>query len=292
MAQNTLGIQDSADSNSHLYYSVLLVDDEQLARQNILLIVEYISKRYLKAPTPIRFTIGEACNGLEALEYMAKTDVDILIVDIQMPKMNGFQMISALQTQNRKPPAIIFVTAFDKYAIKAFEVSATDYVLKPFTLERFEEAFARALQRVESFQQKTHYEELLAFISSHPLFDFSLEQDSSEQYWQRLTLHSGKRNVLVSVDTILWLSSAESYIEIHTPDANYLLRGSLRNAELHLDPKIFVRIHRSAIVNVNYIKAIEYNAHGDGTLTLTDGSEVKFSRYQKDLLLKVLAAKS
>ncbi len=284
MAQNTLGIQDSADSNSHLHYSILLVDDEQLARQNILLIVEYISKRYLEAPTPIRFTIGEACNGLEALEYMAKTNVDIVILDIQMPIMNGFQMIAALQIQDRIPPAIIFVTAFDKYAIKAFEVSATDYLLKPFTVVRFEEAFARALQRIESYQQKTHYEELLAFVSSHPLFDFSSEQDSSEQYWQRLTLRSGKRNVLVSIDTVLWLSSAESYIEIHTQVRNYLLRGSLRNAELYLDPKIFVRIHRSTIVNVNYIETIEYNSHGDGILTLTDGSEVKFSRYQKELV--------
>lgn len=284
--------QHSFGDSEFPHHTILVVDDVDLSRQQILLILEYIAAQFLQSQKQIQFIVSEACNGVEALEFMDKNDVDILIVDVQMPAMNGFQVISALQAKGKKLPVIIFVTASEKYALQAFDVSAVDYLLKPFTIERFEEAFKRALERLISKEQKEHYERLLEVVAEQERTDASVQDDTSQGYWQRLSLRSGKRNIVVAVEDIFWIGSAESYIEIHLAKHTYLFRDSLRNAEMYLDPSIFVRVHRSALVNVKKIKSIEYNDHGDGNITLVNGTKVKVSRYKKESLLALFAGKT
>lgn len=289
MSQNYVAhaLNSSSESNFQIY-TILVVDDEELSRQLLVMTLEYVREQYRQASKQIQFIISEARNGAEALEFMDKNDVDILIVDVQMPAMNGFQVISALQATTNKIPVIVFVTASEKHALSAFDVRAVDYLLKPFTISRFEEALERALERLLYREQKALYDQLLvaAYPHTHAI---PQTNETPPRYWQQLSLRSGKRDIIIAADEILWISSAESYIEIHLEQHTYLFRDSLRNAEAHLDPRIFVRVHRSALVNAKKIKTIEYNDHGDGSVTLVNGTMVKVSRYKKEGLLSVLA---
>lgn len=265
-------------------FNVLLVDDEDLARQNIRLL--------LQNDADIA-SIYECSNGYEAVEFLHNhsATADILFLDIQMPKMNGFDVLQTLDPSNI--PVVVFVTAFDRYALKAFASSALDYLLKPVEEERFFQALERSktLRRQQKMEELT--DRLLTFLNENPLYtQHSLADTSNDgkhsRYWEYITLNSRGRAVVVRTADIDWIEAETYYAEIHTKKKTYLLRERMHILESKLDPAVFLRIHRSIIVNILAIKEIQHSKHSDGIVILKDGTELKFSRTYKPRLQDAL----
>lgn len=264
-------------------YNVLLVDDEDLARQNIRLMLQEDSEIAL---------ISECANGFEAVEFLHTTPTDIVFLDIQMPKMNGFDVLQTLEPS--QIPVVVFITAFDRYALKAFDSSAVDYLLKPVEEERFFQTLARAkkMRRQQKIDNLTT--RLLEFLNENPLYtqqpaeSESDDTQSENEYWEHITLNSRGRAVVVKTQDIDWIEADTYYAEIHTKQKTYLLRERMHILESRLDPTIFLRIHRSIIVNVNAIQELQHFNHSDGVVVLKDGTKLKFTRTYKSRLQAVL----
>jgi two-component system LytT family response regulator len=292
-------------------YRILLVDDEALARENL---------RYLLHSDTTVEAITEASNGFDALRALRTEQIDILFLDIQMPEMNGFDVLQTIEHEHL--PVVVFVTAFDRYAIKAFESSAADYLLKPVDDTRF----VHALERAKTLRRQQHateqFSSLLTFLEAHPLYtpqaappitvaapvhstphstpnslppssphsSPDLSPDSSP-YWEHITLSARGRSVLVKTKDIEWIEADAYYAEIHTKRQTYLLRERMHVLETALDPALFVRIHRSFIVNIHAIHDVQHQTHSDGIVTLHDGTTLKFTRTYKPRLLLALNAR-
>ena len=234
---------------------VHVVDDEAPARRRI--------KRLL-AEEPDVAIVGECGDGTSAVSAIASTRPDLVFLDVQMPERDGFEVVRALPP--RGLPAILFVTAHDRYALRAFDVHAVDYLLKPFTGERFRTALARARERIASHAPDPALAGRAADLRRRPV------------YLTRLPVRTAGRTVFVDLESVDWLEAADNYVRLHVDRREYLVRETLAALDAQLDPDRFARIHRSVIVNVARIAEVRPTSHGDAEVLLRDGARLAASR--------------
>jgi two-component system LytT family response regulator len=257
----------------------LIADDERLAR-------EYL-KQLLACHAGIEI-IGECRNGVETVNAIFSLQPGLVFLDIQMPDLNGFDVIREVQKE-MSMPAIVFTTAYEEFALKAFDVSAVDYLLKPFTEERFSEAITKALGLME----KNRLSETNAAIETLlKLYNQKKESRPLEIYPSRILVKANKRIFFVSVEDIIWLEASGDYVKIHLKDAHYLLNDSLNNIEQTLDPQRFIRVHRSHMVNLECITEFKPYFNGEYILVMNNRQEVKLSRSYKDKMKTLLGKDS
>jgi two-component system LytT family response regulator len=241
----------------------LIVDDEPLARERI---------RTLLAKEPDIEVTGECADGDEALATMKKRPVDLLFLDVQMPEMDGFEMLSRIGKDVL--PAVIFVTAYDQHAVKAFEVHALDYLLKPFKQSRFKEAVQRVRDQIGHRQTDDVSKRLLQLLN---------DRKPAPAYLHRLTVKENERVVLVKVSQIEWIESAGNYVVLHVGKQNHILRETLAALEAHLDPKLFLRISRSTLVNLDQVRELQPLFKGEYVVVLQDGKQLPMTRGIREL---------
>jgi two-component system LytT family response regulator len=234
---------------------VLIVDDEPLAREGLKLLVGSEAQ------------VMEARNGREAVSRIRDDQPDLVLLDIQMPRMDGFAVVEAVGAD--KMPAVIFVTAHDNYAIRAFEISAVDYLLKPVTEERFRVAFERAGNRLAAARPGDSTRQMLAMLEAI---------SNPRQYLSRLAIRSGERTIFVAIENVEWIEAAQNYVRVHSGGAAHLVHVPMNTIETSLDPARFLRIHRSYIVNLHHIKQLWTVAHGQYLLELVSGERLQSSR--------------
>src|SRR5262245_58032756 len=208
--------------------------------------------------------VGEAGNGAEALALVDRVRPDLMFVDVQMPEMSGLELAAALPAE--RPPAVVFVTAYDEYAVRAFDVHALDYVLKPIDESRLGEAIRRA---------RTHHQ--VASALGDRLRD-AMSEMAAVPATDRFAIRDGERVVFVRVDEIDWIEAADYYVEIHAGGRSYLHRETMQRLETMLDPARFVRIHRSRLVNVERIRELRWEGRGEMVVVTTAGVALKVSR--------------
>jgi two-component system LytT family response regulator len=245
----------------------LIVDDEPLARTALM--------RLLKRERDISI-IGQCGDGESAVDAIRQARPDLVFLDVQMPEMDGFQVVEAIGAEQM--PVTIFVTAFDRYAIRAFDSNAVDYLLKPFAPDRLARALARARERCLGRQDKDAAQRLFA------LLDTRLQSD----YAQRLTVAHGGRILFVPVADIDWIQAEGNYARLHVSRKIYDVRETLQALMEKLDPREFIRIHRSTIVNVRRIREVQPWFQGSHIVVLRSGEELRMSRYQRDAVDRLL----
>jgi two-component system LytT family response regulator len=246
----------------------LIVDDEPAARGAL---------RSLLAEEADVEIVGELADGESALSFIRKEGPDLLFLDIQMPEMDGFSVLRQLEPS--RMPVIVFVTAYDQYALRAFDSEAMDYLLKPFSDERFQQAMGRARRQILAGRIGALSDELRRVLNRT-----DTGEDAGE-YRSRLVIKSDGRITIIPVADVDWLEADGDVVKVHTARrASYLLRETMKDLESQLDPGIFVRIHRSTIINVDRIKELEPYFKGDYVVLLSDGTRLKLSRRFKDRL--------
>jgi two-component system LytT family response regulator len=242
-----------------------IVDDEPLARHRI--------RNRLAEAGDIE-VIAECANGKEAIEALTEAPPDVLFLDIQMPEINGFDVLQAIGVG--RVPVVIFVTAYDRFAVRAFEAHALDYLLKPFDDERFEAALQRARERIREQQGGDLDRRLRALLD---------EARGDRGYLQRLVVPSGQRSVFIRTEQIDWIEAERNYVRLHVGGRAHLLRENLSRLESALNPAKFCRIHRSTIVNIDRIQAVESMLRGEYMVVLHDGTKLTSGRgYRRNLL--------
>jgi two-component system LytT family response regulator len=245
----------------------IVCDDEPLARERI--------KRYLGNEADIE-VVSECANGQEAVEAVAKFSPDLLFLDIQMPELDGFGVLKAIGPQ--KVPAVIFVTAYDKYALSAFDVHALDYLLKPFNRDRFRRALGRARTQLEHDKVGQLDQRLLTLLE---------DLKTEHKYLDRLVVRSVGRVFFLKTNEIDWIEAAGNYVRLHVGREGHLLRETMSHLEAKLNPDKFLRIHRSTLVNIDRIKELQPLFSGDYTVILRDGRQLTLSRSYRDKLLEL-----
>jgi two-component system LytT family response regulator len=250
----------------------LIVDDEPLARERVRSLLE----------KEVDVTIvGECANGREAIEAIERDAPDLVFLDVQMPELDGFGVLENLD-ETRRLPFVIFVTAYDEYAVRAFDVHALDYVLKPFDRERFRDALERARREIARAAGNGGGldKKLLALLA---------ELQDRKRRLERIVIRSGGRVSFLRTDEVDWIEAAGNYVELHVGKDSHLLRETMNKLESRLDPKRFLRIHRRLIVNVERIKQLEGVTHGEYLVVLKDGTRLSSSRGYREGLQKLLA---
>ena len=247
---------------------VAIVDDEALARA---VLREYLS------PMPDVEIVAECANGFEAVKAVAEHRPDLVFLDIQMPELDGFEVIKAISDEDL--PAIVFVTAFDEYAIRAFEVNAIDYLLKPINAARFEKAVRRAIDRLTQSNVREPDRKLLNFVE---------QLRAERQYTARFVVRSGSKLSFVRASDVDWIDVADNYVRLHAAGREHLVRETLKSVESQLDPEIFVRVHRSLIINLDRVEAVEPSFHGEYAVTMKDGAKLTTSRSYSERLRVLL----
>lgn len=256
-------------------FQVLIVDDEPLARQAIRVLVE--------ADSTFR-VIGECRNGTEAVTALREQSPDVLFLDIQMPEMNGFEVLQTVGAPI--VPVVVFITAFDEFALQAFEVFAFDYLLKPINTLRFRKTLDRVKDQLWQKQVQATSRRLASLLE-HYQGRHSGQLDSAEvspRYLQRVAVKTGHRLHLVAVDEIDWIDAEAQYSQLHVGEQSHLIRTALHVLESQLDPKLFFRIHRSLLVNLRRVVLLENDPHGDGLVQLCDGTKLKVARSRREAL--------
>jgi two-component system, LytTR family, response regulator len=248
---------------------VLIVDDEQLARDGL---------RLLLAADPEVGAIDEARSGREAIARIAAAPPDLVLLDVEMPGVDGFGVIEQIGAD--RMPAVVFVTAHDRYAIQAFELSALDYLRKPVTGPRFARTLARA---------KAQLAQRTAADATEQLRNLLATVAAPQRALRRIAVRDGNTTTFVDVDAIDWIAAAENYVELHVGPARHLIHVTLSTLEKSLDPDRFLRIHRSMIVQVDRIRALRPAQHGEYTITLTTGTSLRSGRTYHDAV-KALAS--
>src|SRR5215210_1669372 len=233
---------------------VLLVDDEPLARDMI---------REMLVDDPEVEIVGECVNGREAVEAIQEHNPDLIFLDVQMPEIGGFDVLETLKSVH--VPHVIFVTAYDQYAVRAFEVHALDYLLKPFDRERFDSAWRRAKSHILSTRNGEMDQRILAILE---------ELKAGSKYLERLVIKSGGRVFFLDTDDIDWIEAEGNYVSVHTGKKSHLLRETISSLEAQLDPKKFLRIHRSSIIKIDRIKELQPWFHGEYRVLLMDGTQL------------------
>lgn len=242
----------------------LIVDDEPPARDVI--------RKMLSEDSDIE-VIGECSNGHEAIQSMDKLSPDLLFLDIQMPEMDGFALLETFDES--KMPAVIFVTAYDHYAVRAFEVSAVDYLLKPFDHERM----AKALERAKSNLREKSDED-----RSHQMLELLKELSTKQQTLERFVIKKNGRVLLVPIEEVDWIEADGNYILLHVGQTTHIIRETMNHLELSLNPQKFVRIHRSTIANIDRVKELQIHFNEEHLVILKDGTELVLSRRYRDKL--------
>jgi two-component system LytT family response regulator len=252
-------------------YTALIVDDEPLGREGLRLLLAEDSE----------FTaIHEAKNGREAVQRIRSLRPDLVFLDVQMPEMDGMGVVREIGAE--RMPAVVFVTAHDRYAIQAFEINAIDYLLKPVTATRFTKTLERAKLRLSARPPDASSRRILSLLETIA---------APPRYVKRLAVRATGKTMFVDVDDIDWMEATENYVELHTARTNPLLHVAMHTLEKSLDPEQFVRIHRSIIVNVRRIKELQPTSHGEYAVTLLNGVRLQSGRMY-NARLKALAANS
>jgi two-component system LytT family response regulator len=243
-----------------------IVDDEELARRGI---------RSRLSPHDDVAVVAECASGREAVDAIQRHDPDLVFLDVQMPGLDGFDVIDAVGTGAM--PVVIFVTAYDEHALRAFDVHALDYLLKPLDEERFTEALDHARARIadqEAGRFESKLADLLAGID---------EAGSTAEATTRFVVKSGGRVRFVKAEAIEWVEAAGDYVQIHTADQKHLLRKTMKEMEAALASERFLRIHRSTIINVDHLREMRpYGSNGEYIAVLDDGTKRKLSRTYRD----------
>jgi two-component system LytT family response regulator len=240
----------------------VLADDEVLARQKV--------RQLLKEVEDVDI-VGECATAGETIDLVRLTYPDLLFLDICMPDMDGFDAVSALSSQPEvKLPHIVFVTANDKWAVRAFEFHALDYLLKPFTADRLQGAVQRVRDR-------------MAMNGG-----VNVLNPGTGGYTTRMVFKSRGRIVFLPVDDIRWVQAEENYVRLHTSEQSHLLRETIGKLEGRLDPRSFLRVHRSSIVNLRYVKEVKNEADGDASVSLISGEKIPMSRSYRARIQKLM----
>jgi two-component system LytT family response regulator len=238
---------------------VLIVDDEAPARWRIRRLVS--SERDL-------VVAGECSDGAAAVLAIISMRPELVFLDVQMPELDGFEVVRQLDPAAL--PAVVFVTAFDQYAIRAFDVHAIDYLLKPFSRQRFQLALARARERIQARRSDAGLASLIESLRDRP------------RYLSRVSVRSNGRIVLVDLRTVDWIEAADNYVRLHAGPREHIMRETLAALERQLDPEVFARIHRSTIVRIDRILELHPASHGDMDVVLRDGTTLTLSRTWRD----------
>lgn len=232
----------------------VIIDDEPLARE--------IIKAYL-ADFPEISVAAECSNGLEAIKVINEINPELIFLDIQMPKITGFEMLEVLE----EIPVTIFTTAYDQYALKAFEVNAADYLLKPFSRERFREAVTKAFIFLND--RNSHRDTITKVME---------QIDRKDEYLERIVFKNGSRVIIIPAEKLIYLEAQDDYVMLHSTEGRFMKLKTMKYFEDHLDPSRFIRIHRSFIVSLTAIKQLELFEKESYRITLNDGSVLPVSR--------------
>jgi two-component system LytT family response regulator len=247
----------------------VIIDDEPLARDKL---------RSFLARHPAFALVGEAADGLSAIALLEETRPDLALLDIQMPELDGFEVLSA--AEGKHLPYVIFVTAYDAYAVQAFEVGAVDYLLKPVAPDRFDQALQRAEERLGQGADPGFAARLAR----------ALEQIApTRPPMERFLVKERGRSSFVAVAEIDWIEAAGNYLKLHARSGTHLVRATMKEIEARLDPARFARIHRTTIVNLDRVRFLEPWSHGDQLVILQSGEKLTLSRRYRDRLPRTFA---
>ncbi|MEM6453985.1 MAG: LytTR family DNA-binding domain-containing protein [Acidobacteriota bacterium] len=250
----------------------VLVDDEPLALDKL--------RGFLESSAQDVVIVATASDGASAVEVIEAHQPDLIFLDIQMPEIDGFEVLRQLVSPR---PAVVFVTAFDQYALKAFEVHAIDYLLKPYDRERFEDALKQARAAVGQRRADALQHRLTA------LLDDLTQQRRAADAPERLAVKTSGKVVFVDVDDIDWIDAAGNYVRLHVGGEHHLMRDTMAHLEARLDPRRFLRIHRSTIVNIQRIRELQQQFHGDYLVVLDNGQRLTLSRSYRDRVQELIA---
>jgi two-component system, LytTR family, response regulator len=237
---------------------VLIIDDESLARELV--------KKYL-SDNPVIEVLGECENGFDALKAIQELKPDLLFLDIQMPKIDGFELLEVLEPK----PEIIFTTAFDQFAIRAFEMNVVDYLLKPFSKVRLEQAIEKARQRIGMESQ------LVGTPSRNPLQKLQQQIDDDKKTIERVVTRMGSKITVIPVEKIWYIEAADDYVMIWSELGNHLKEKTMRYFEEHLPPGQFIRTHRSHIINISQVVSLELYSKDSYIAVMKSGAKLKVS---------------
>ncbi len=263
-SQKAAVVADDPAKSTPRRIGAMIVDDEELARS--------LLREYLESSADVEI-VAECSNGFEAVKAISEHKPDLVFLDVQMPKLDGFEVLQLIPTD----VAVIFVTAFDQYAMKAFDAHAVDYLLKPFGLDRFEKALERARQR------------LGANLPS--AVELAAAARPPQQHLQRIVVKDGARVHIIPVDRLDYAEAQDDYVALHSQGKNYLKQQTISSLESSLDPERFIRIHRSFIVNLERVAKIEPYAKDSRVAVLSDGTQLQVSRAGYDRLKALLGEK-
>lgn len=231
----------------------LLADDEPLARRKL--------REFLQADSDVEI-VGEAGNGTEVLNLLRKTNPQVMFLDVSMPGQDGFAVLDKIAAEKgMNMPSVIITTAYDQYALRAFDARAVDYLLKPFTVERLRSAVQRVKDQLSSAPAKS-----------------GTGETTSQEHLSRIVFKSRGRILFLHTSEIRWIGAEENYVRVSNGTESHLLRDTISSMEARLDPKMFLRVHRSAIVNLNFVKEIRTDPKGDFVVQLLNGQTVPMSR--------------
>ncbi|KAA6465150.1 response regulator transcription factor [Acidobacteria bacterium AB60] len=243
----------------------IVADDEVLARQKL--------RQLLREERDVE-VVGECASAAETIELVRSTRADLLFLDIKMPGMDGFDVIGALTSHRVAPmPAIVFTTAYDQFALRAFEVQAVDYLLKPFTPERLHSAIERARERA---------------LKRADTQDSGTAPENNGDSATRIVFKSRGRILFLPVADIRWVAAEENYVRLCTGGETHLLRETMAHLESRLDPQQFLRVHRSFMVNLNFVKEVRTELDGESAVVMIDGQKIAMSRGYRSRILETL----
>ncbi len=246
----------------------LLVDDEALARERL---------RALLASEPDVDIIGECADGAEAVATLERETPDLVFLDVQMPELDGFGVLA--EARPARPPLVVFTTAYSEHALRAFEVHALDYLLKPFDRERLQVTLQRVREHLRLAQTGALNDKLNALLA---------EMRPPSQKADRLVVKSGGRVLLIRTAEVDWIEAADNYVNLHVGSESHMLRETMASLETRLDPRQFLRISRSTIVNLDRVKELQPMFHGDYVVILRNGARLSLSRNYRDKLQHLL----
>ncbi len=253
----------------------LVVDDEPLAREGIR--VRLANERDVQV-------IGEAADGPAAVDAIRRLLPDLVMLDVQMPGMSGFEVLA--RVADVCLPAVVFVTAHDSYALRAFEVHALDYLLKPYTAARLHEAVERARELLERDGDRADLAAMMGLIEDRERAEAAAPGTKSPGPARRWALRDGERWLMLRADEVDWIEAAANYVRFHARGTSFLLRGTMAALEGTLDPRQFARIHRSTIVNLDRVREVRPEWHGDFDVVLANGEVLRMSRRYRQSLLR------
>ncbi len=262
--------------NATMTLDVLLIDDEPLARKRL--------RQFLREYEDCT-VVGECGDGREAISRIRELQPDLVFLDVQMPEVSGLEVLAALEPAER--PLVVFVTAHDEYAVRAFEVHAVDYLLKPFDRERFRDAYERA-RELFSNRAAQHQQQRLTALLAETGHVTGNTEIASPLLHDRILVKTGTRVLFLNPCDIDWVEAAGNYVKLHVGSDEYIVRESISRLEAMLGPRQFVRVHRSTIVNLNRVRELRPWFSGEMIIVMLNGTELKLSRtYRKDLERRV-----